>query len=498
MLTLHFKRVFLFRDGHFGVKTYSVLSIFIPLFVRALPEVFMGSYLVGFDTIAYYVPTVWRWVNHSFSFWEFFGSAPLIYFLTYVSALAGVPLTVSLKILPPVLYGVLSFAIFSFAVKSLEWPCRRGLFVSMFSTLYFVGLRVSWDMLRCVLGLIFLFFLLRFLHECLRGFRWRLFGVLSVLGVFVVLAHQLVSVILFVIVSVLVLENFMKGLYSFAFKLFAACVPAFVLFIVIVYADYVVLPGYNGDFVVMGLSDWLNLMGYSSTVDMTVHTICFLFFCYLPILPLIFMGARRFRGLEFKVWVAWCFVGMLLPFFSPFAPLGYRWVLLLNFPFAFFAIEGFRKINRRFFKGFFAVFLSLLSFSFVFLPAEMAFPYFNFFLQYFPSSMLQNSVSLRDCEDVVKALKWVDDNVGYNSVLMVHDAFYGWALLYTGKVEILRYGYADPESFASNLTGKGYRRLYLVWWIPGLGWHGQACLPSSFTMVYRAGRMAVYEFKASL
>jgi len=490
MLTLYFKR-------DFGFKTYSFLSFFVPLVVRALPEVLMGSYLVGFDTIAYYVPTVWRWINHGFGFWDFFGSAPLIYFLTYVLALAGVPLTVSLKVLPPTLYGILGFAIFSFAVKSLEWPCRRGLFVSIFSTLYFVGLRVSWDMLRCVLGLIFLFFFLRFLYEYVRGFRWGLFAILSIFGVFVVLAHQLVSVIMFVIIFVLVLENFLKWLYRLAFKLFAVCVPAFVLFVLTVYADYVVLPGYDCDFAVFGRSDWLYLMGCSSVADMAVHTIGFLFFCYLPILPLIFLGARRFRRLEFKVWVAWCIVGLILPFFLPSAPLGYRWVLLLSFPFAFFAVEGFRRINRRLFRGFFAVFLSFLSFSFVFLPAELAFPYFSFSPQYFPSSMLQNSVSLGDCGDVVRVLKWVDDNVGCDGVLMVHDAFYGWALLYTGKVKILCYGYANPESLALKLASEGYGRIYLVWWVSGFGWHGEACLPSSFTMVYRAGRMAVYGFKAS-
>jgi len=497
MLTLHFNRVFLFRDGNFGFKTYSFLSFFVPLVVRALPEFFMGSYLVGFDTIAYYVPTVWRWINHGFGFWEFFGSAPLIYFLTYVLAMAGVPLTVSLKVLPPILHGILGFAVFSFAVKSLEWTGKRGFSVSMFSTLYFVGLRVSWDMLRCVLGLIFLFFFLRFLHECLRGFRWGLFGVLSVFEVFVVLAHQLVSVIMFMIVSVLVLENFLKRLYRSALKLFAACVPASVLFVLTVYADYVVLPVYDGDFAVAGRSDWLYLMGCSSVADMVGCTLGFLIFCYLPILPLIFMGVRRLRRLEFRVWVAWCLIGTILPFFLPSAPLGYRWVLLLSFPFAFFAVEGFRRINRRLFKGFFAVLFSLLSFSFVLLPAEMAFPYFSFFPQYFPSSMLQNSVSLRDCGDVVKALKWVDENVGCDGVLMVHDAFYGWALLYTDKVEILCYGYANPESLALNLTREGCGRLYLVWWVPGLGWHGQACLPSSFSMVYRVGGMAVYEFKAS-
>lgn len=75
-------------------------------------------------------------------------------------------------------------------------------------------------------------------------------------------------------------------------------------------------------------------------------------------------------------------------------------------------MEGFKKVKFGLPKKVLVGFATVLSFSFVFLPAEAAFPYFRLYPYYVPSSMLQNSVPLSDCSDVVAALNWARDNVG--------------------------------------------------------------------------------------
>jgi hypothetical protein len=40
----------------FGPRVFLILAFFVPLLVRVIPEVLMGSHVVGFDTLAYYVP----------------------------------------------------------------------------------------------------------------------------------------------------------------------------------------------------------------------------------------------------------------------------------------------------------------------------------------------------------------------------------------------------------------------------------------------------------
>jgi hypothetical protein len=303
---------------------------------------------------------------------------------------------------------------------------------------------------------------------------------------------------MFIIVFAVALEKFMKRNYSFVRSVFMACFPAIALFTLTVYADYVVLPGYADDISVSGRLEWLSLMGYSSIADGIMLSVGFLLFCYISLIPFVLPGIRELNCLELKAWVIWCLAGASLPFLFPSAPLSYRWILLLTFPLAFFAAEGYGKVHSSLFKKSLACFMALLSFSFVLLPAEAAFPYFTIYPYYVPSSMLQNSVPLSDCEDVVRALNWVkDNNVCSSEILLVHDAFNGWALLYADSVKIVRYGYASPEKVAISFSQQGYGPIYLIWWVLGGGWHGQASLPSTFKEVFRSGRIAVYEFKAA-
>lgn len=455
----------------------------------------MGQYIVGFDTVSYYVPVTFRLINSDVGFWEIIGYAPLFYLFLAGLVSAGVPLIVSLKILPPLLHGFLTLAIYLYAKKAFEWSSKKSLFVSLLAALYFVALRISWDMLRCELGLIFLFAFLIMLHGCLSKGRWKLFGLLLSCMVLVVLAHQLVAAIMFAVVFTVVLKKLVSCSYDAVWRLILSSIPAVVLFGLVVYADFAVLLSVSAASLAGSELGWLSLFGFSSVFEGVADTLGFLFYCYLPLLPFVFVGIRGFRSLELKVWGIWCLIAVLFPLFLSFAPLGYRWILLLAFPMAFFAVEGFGRLNFGFWKKVWAGLLVVLSFSFVFLPAEAAFPYFRVFPYYVPSSMLQNSVPLSDCGDVVNVLKWVEANVGDDGVLLVHDVFQGWAFLYLNNgVRVVRYGYAGPEEAARVTFGNGYGRVYLVWWVSSGGWHGLVSLPSCFVEVFRSGRIAAYEY----
>jgi hypothetical protein len=168
------------------------------------------------------------------------------------------------------------------------------------------------------------------------------------------------------------------------------------------------------------------------------------------------------------------------------------------FPMAFLVAENFRRFNSGLLKKILVGILVLLSSSFLLLSADTAFPYFRAFPYYVPSSMLQNSVPLRDCEDVVTALSWVGDNLGSNGVLLTHDAFHGWALLFLNTSRIVCYGYENPEDAAREINGNSYSQLYLVWWVSGEGWHGWSTLPSCFVEVFRSNRIAVYLYNSTV
>ncbi len=476
-----------------------LLAFLIPLVMRAIPEILMGPYVVGFDTLAYYVPNTLVWLRDSVGFWSFVAVAPFLYVLLAGATSIGVPIVISLKVMSPLLLGFLGLTVYFYANKTLSWSPQKSLLVVLFATLYFVALRVSWDMLRSELALIFLFATLIFLKK--DGNPLKNGMLLSLVMLTVVFAQQLVAVIMFAIILATIVRLYLDKEIVGLRRLIACSVPAAALFLLIVYANYVTVSQFS---VVRGLfgqssEGFMALFGFASYTDLVADTLGFLVFCYLPLVPLLALGARQFkRNLQLKVWVFWIFLSLLLVIVSQsafFAVFPYRWTLLLTYPLAFYAAEGFASLKLNAHKASIGVMLATLSLSFMVLPNSLAFPYFGLFTLYVPSSMLQNTVSLSDSQDTVNALQWVRNNMPSDARLLVHDVFYGWASLTLDGGQLIRYEYGNPETMAQKLEEKGSEyKLYLVWWINGSGWHGQPNVSSAFRVVYESGRIAVFTY----
>jgi hypothetical protein len=466
----------------------------------------MGRFIVGFDTISYYVPVVYKWVNGGVGFYGAMAYAPLFYGMLVGLFQLGVPLTFSLKILPPVLLGSLGLVIYGYSNKVLVWSSWKSLLVSLLATTYFVALRISWDMLRSELALIFLFlFLIVLFGNHGGGARglWRGFALVSPAMVLVVLSQQLVSVVMFAVVLGVVLQRVLRHEFAAVRNLVFWAVPAAMVFGLVIYSGVLVSPGFSvvSGFPSRDLGGWFSLFGFDSYAGMAADALGFLVFCFAFLLPFAYLGFRGVKRVELWVWLATCLALALFPIVSPWAFVvgGYRWTLLLVFPLAFLAVEGLSRLGSNLLKKAFYGAMILLSLSFVALPAEAAFPFFGLFPNYVPSSMLQNSVSLRDCEDVVKVLSWYDGHIGLSGTLLVHDAFQGWARLFlSNSSQVVSYGYGDSERAAQGLVSQGFARVFLIWWVSGEGWHGTVSLPASFVTVFRSNDIAVYSYNAGV
>ena len=184
-------------------------TFFVVFMVRLVPELIMGPYISGFDQLGYYVPIVYDWLEHGANFWHIVASAPLLYALLVSTTKIGIPLVLALKFLAPLLHGFLAVSIYLYAHKSLNWSCKKSLFVALFSTLYFIGLRASWDMLRVQLGLIFIFTALYFLS--FNDFRSRFLSSISIL--LVVISNQYTGVIILSVILLRILNHVHKQEY---------------------------------------------------------------------------------------------------------------------------------------------------------------------------------------------------------------------------------------------------------------------------------------------
>jgi hypothetical protein len=467
--------------------------------VRAIPEILIGPYIVGFDTLGYYVPNVLTWLREGVDYWYLIAVAPLFYVILIGATSLGIPIVISLKVMPPLLHGFLALAVFLYARKALSWSPKKSLLVALLATLYFVALRISWDMLRNELGLTFLFVALTFLQR--TGNHWKYTVFLSLAMISVVLTHPLVAVIMFAIVAATIIRLRLDSKPFEMRRLVISSVPPALLFLVTVYANYVVSSSFS---VVSGFpgkesEGWLALFGFVSYFDMAANTLGFLVFCYLPLLPLVVLGARHFgSNLQMKTWIFWILVAISSALISPsaFIPGLYRWTLMLTYPFAFFATEAIIHFRSNVYRIMIGLTLATLTVGFTLLPSESAFPYYTLFPYYVPTSMLQNTVPSSDCRDTVNALQWLRSNMHNGARLLAHDAFYGWSLLTLDESQVIPIGYEDPEKMAQETTQNGtVHRLYLIWWTNGNGWHGRPTVSSAFKEVYESGRIAVYTYE---
>ena len=483
---------------------FPLLAFVIPFVVRTIPEIIMGTYAVGFDTLGFYIPNTMAWLHNGINLGGFLETAPLFYAI-YIStvAIAGSPVLI-LKIISPLLLGFLGLSIFEYAQKGLNWSLAKSTFIAFLGTVYFVALRASWDQLREELGLVFLFVVFTLLLFNRKDSSWKHYLTLSLGIIAVVLSHQLVSVLMFGVIVVTVANFSLRKDFIRSAKLVLVSLPGALYFVIVYLTTQTNILGYS-----INSSPLASWTGFNSYQSMLTSVGGFFMYCFLPILPLIIIGLWRFSNLQLKSWLLLSLILVLLPL-SSVSP--YRWVLLLTYPLAFCATECISRLNSikwkrlRFAVSKIAIIYlilstAVLSFGFIFVDSEKPFFYFNGdhnkYLYQIPSSMLQNTIPITDCQNTVTALQWFKNNVNNSALLLAHTVFDGWALLTLNENQVKSYGFDDPTKAADRVAQDGYTQIYLIWWIKGQGWYAQPTLPSSFHEVYSSGKIAIYSFSST-
>ncbi len=483
---------------------FPLLAFVVPLLLRAIPEILMGPYVVGFDTMGYYVPTTLQWLGSISDLWQFFASAPLFYAIVDFFVYLGAPLIGVLKVVPVLLHGFLGLSIYVYAKHGLDWSPKKSVLTALIGTVYFVALRVSWDLLRNELALIFFFLVLTLLSkEEHKPCSWKNYALISLVMMAVVLAHQLVSVILIGMLAVILVLRLRKKDYFNSALLLIASLPA-ILFFGIVYFS----PSVGANSIDFSTNFGWPLSDFNSYPLMLMNEAGFFLYCYLPLLPLALISWRSFRNLHMRSWLFVSFVLLLIPIVSLS---NYRWVLMFTYPLAFYVVDTVTKIKpiswrrlrlttRRIVCAYLTLTVFMLSLAFIIQTPEAPFSYYradqlNGYIYQIPSSMLQNTISVTDCKDTDNALQWYKINIGENASLLAHRAFYGWALQNLDKDKIALYEFHDPVNAAKNITSAGHQ-VFLIWWTRGSGWYGLPSVNSSFQEIYHSGRIAIYNYTA--
>ncbi len=482
---------------HLRHRWLAILAFTIPAGVRAIPEVLAGPYPIGWDTLAFYVPVTMDWAAGTAGFLAMIGEAPLIYMISVpASKFFQTDPVVLFKVMGPVLYGFVIFSLFEFLRAGLRWNQRKSFATAIFTALYFVTLRVGWDLYRNMLGL---GFILLGLPLLIRPEGSRNKALLSALIVLSVLSNQFTAILFLFLVSAKAAVHLTKNERELFFDLSKVATPGLLTFISIVVAEAVSSgnPFPKQPPLPETQSFWLNLqfMGYA----------------YLPIIFLAILGVRKVRNLEMGLWSVLCFVASVLssvPFLGV-VETSYRWTLLLTIPLCVYAADGLSRVKRIGAKtsGLFGLLLrnvprvvpvALLLFAmlYVALPDQQASAYYTLYPGLLPTSMLQNTIPQSDFGSLTRILGWLEANSNLQTALITHQAFYGWAREYFhGPATIINYGYHDPTAGVQLAEQRGYSTIVTIWWINGHGWHGQPNPPEGFVPIHVDGYLAALEYE---
>jgi hypothetical protein len=478
-------------------RKFALAAFLIPLGIRAIPEIIVGPYPIGWDTIAFYVPNTLDWATGKLGWVALIGTAPLLYMISVsVYLVARINPVWIFKIIGPLLYGSMMLALYRFLRVGLRWTEKMSLGAGLMTSLYFVTLRVSWDLYRNMLGLTFILLSLPLFASLTERKSQVLLAVLVVLAV---ASDQLTGVIALSLIGARALAELFGKRWDQFVRLTRIGVPGLVFFLSVAYAGIIAS---SGSFVQQQAA----LPGLASIIS----SAGFLGYIYLPIIPLVLLGLRRTVNVDLRNWTI-VLLGLALTALVPLSGLivmSYRWSLLLDIPLCVYASAGVAGIlgasrpatnwSRILPSKILPVISLILAVSaalYVAVPAQQAMPYYAAFPSFLPTSMVQNTVPMSDMGSLRAMLDWVQANSGPGTILITHQAIYGWARTYLpSTVHIVNYRYSDPMTGVGLALLAGYSSVLMIWWINGSGWHGQPSVPSGFVPLVSDGSIVVYEY----
>jgi len=513
-----------------------IFSFVLGFTVRLIPELLSYPNPIGFDTLYYAARVksgvVWSGWTSVFSMWLFEG------IIIAVNRILQLDPFLPLKLAALLLYGLNVSGIYNFSRKALNWGTKTALIAAFFFAFQLASLRLSWDLQRNMLGSAVLLFALPLLKSVETK---RSFVMLLALSLVLVISHTLVSIMLFAVILGRVVDQWLKNEKIKSLMLLLAVLPSFTVLFVSLFVfppvPYVVENVLVSEIVAQqspkGLSFLVNYMGvpaafhtYSTYLDLASHVLSVFSILHFWWLPLVLVGLFRDQILD--CWTLVLLVGSFNVLITPFFAVDWwnRWMLMLVYPFTFYAINGAEKvfkfgsrsgipicrwlswikITRRTVIGVFFLTISLGS---IFMTVPPFFDRFGVFcipttISYIPSTMLYNSVPLRDVQPTIEAFEWLNKRMNDSSSVIVHDAFLWWANLYLDDGKVMIYFNKDINKALNTALEHGFSLVYLVWWNENyfswqdetVGWYG-VTLPTYFTTAFRDDRITVYRYSTS-
>jgi hypothetical protein len=406
-------------------KRLGILVVFsVGCLLRLVPEVVAYPYPIGYDVINYYIPVIsnfeenWPSISKQFPFYA--------YILYLVNTNLGLDPQTTVTTISIITFGFFAVSIFGIGVRLLKLPTNYGILFVAFIIFQIAVLRTAWDLHKDIFALTTMFFAFSLLPVVKRSVNLNVILLVISLCVITAIADRMVGILFIFSLIIYSILNRSRMILLYVFAAIGLAI------------SMIPVTQYFSNLNMITLST--ETIASTSTPESYTPLNLFVIFVVINglLIPLAIMGFIRIKEnllkISLLVTIAGTFTWIVFPYSEGLA--ADRWTILCGIflsIFAAYAIVNFIQSKVRLTKtiaySIFAFFI-IIGLMYAVLPYDK--PLLLHWiarenLQYYiPLTMQFNSIDVKNNDDLLSAILWINDNTDTNAIIVGEKHLTGW------------------------------------------------------------------------
>ena len=438
-----------FKFRFLASEKQAVIIVFLLCIVlRAMPELAAYPHPIGYDVVNYYIPKVvnfeqqWSTISKQFPFY--------VTFLYSLSSVTGIPPTSVVVFVAVAVAGIFGVSLFYVGRILLNLRIIQSVFLATFTIFQMAVLRTFWDLHRDVFALTTTLFIFCLLSR--KDADWKVLSITLALTAFTVAADRMIGLLLCVSLAAYLIITKRRNVAL-------SGILAIGLFSALMVASY---QNNNANTTVVGPSE-------SSTPKFYSQGNLLVFFLVVNCLVAApaTIGFLRIQNSLLKIPLLVTLVGSFSWVIFPEDKLlvADRWIILSGIFLSIFAGYGILHLVNKLKPNLSAIAACLIvaafaviGLSYALMPYDSPFILYAImqsYIRYFaPATMQFNSVDIRDNDNLLSAISYINKNTERNAIIVGEPHWRGFMELYLKDDRTYHFS-NDPLALAMTLEQQG-------------------------------------------
>ncbi|KKP87726.1 MAG: hypothetical protein UR93_C0034G0003 [Berkelbacteria bacterium GW2011_GWA2_35_9] len=326
------------------IINYGLIVFLLALLIRAIPEIMMGKFPIGYDTTTSYLTVISDILHKNINYFtteQILGHNGLyIIYQVLINLGLSEPL-ILIKLVSIAMFSLLVISFYCLATKGFHYSPKNSLLVTILFMTSIVAVRISSDLVRNELGLIFFnLYLATLLNLNRRMWLGKIF-LLAILVILTYIAHQTVFVLLVLASAICLLVEIAKYFNQYLAVLFYASFIALILVLPVVF-NY----------------EWSNIDLFETVTQsqlfLVYQPVLLYGIIYFTFIPFILLATLRLDSSKKSIvimsllFVSLSLIALLPLIYFPVLPQFWdRWLFMLIIPVTILAYEGIKYFSTR-------------------------------------------------------------------------------------------------------------------------------------------------------